>query len=598
MSKKNVKHVTEVAPLDVDQVDPVSFTKEEVSYAYYLYHFSTLANAVVMDGENRGFIDLKVWRRPKDNEPYNVRVLENHASLAFFYTEKRPWNPYWGDPAVKVRLEAVMDFWCRSQHTDGRFAEYAYEQWSLAPTGFGIKFMGETLRRLHTSESNGGPTIDADILERAKTATEKAIQVLLTHPDLLRHATNYSNQYTGFWGGLMAFLSAYPNEEIFSAFVEKVETFRDQLTSPVGYHYERTGCDWRYTMQTHRSNMQHLWHYARGTELENDIVEMERPWADWLAYNAVLEPDGSYFTINLAIETRTTLPGCENWETPMAEKVPLAQAFSQSAEVYEENLIARREALIQTWPYVAPMEMYSPHTFENGRNALRWLPSKAKRDEARTQLPYLAKDRFTHFRMDDRIAVHHTFVRRPSYYAIFNAGEKIADIQRYGLGVLWHPKMGSVLQTQSREHGPWGTAPVDGDVYEASSFTPKIVVDGNAFDPGPGQHDLSDGEVVFEYGLGSVGQKTVRFDEAEIAVTVAHEGSFLEYMPLLIQSEDTLSIENDQVRLQRSDGTMKLLFGTDVKINVKTTNVTHGPFELRQVIVGAEGHLQYRIVFE
>lgn len=598
MAKGDLETVLEVAPLNTAQIDPSGFAEDEAGYAYFLHHLSTLANAVVMEGEHRGFIDLKVWRRPQDNEPYNARILENHASLAFFYTEDRSWNPYRGDKALKARLEAVMDFWCGIQHSDGRFSEYAPEQWSLAPTGFGIKFMGETLRRLHTSGVNGGPTVDAAILARAVTATERAISILLTHPDLLRHATNFSNQYTGFWGGMMSFLSGYPNEAMYRSFVEMIETFRDQLTSPVGYHYERTGCDWRYTMQTHRGNLQHVWHYVRGTELEPEIVKMEQPWIDWLAQNAVLEPDGSYFTLNRAIETRTPLPGFENWETPMAEHIPLAQAFTQTRETYLENSVVKREALIASWPDVAPLEVYSPHSFESGRNALHWIVKKDARDMARAQLPYLAKDCYTHFRMDDRVAVHHTFVRRPSYYAIFNAGELICERQRYGLGLLWHPQMGSVLQTQSQADGPWGTVLADGTHCESSSIEAALTVDGQMFAPIPGQHDLSDGQVIFEYVLGDAGKKTVQFGEAEILVTVASEGDFVEHLPVLVQAEDELSIEGKEIRLVRSGCVMVIACDTDVQIEVVETDVAHGPFELRRVQIVSQGHLVYRIAFE
>jgi hypothetical protein len=598
MATENWEQIPDVAPLPVSQIDPASFTEEEVGYAYFLHHLSTVANAVVMNGTHRGFIDIKVWRRPQDNEPYNARILENHASLAFFYTEDRPWNVYWGDVALKARLEAVMDFWCRIQHTDGRFSEYAPEQWSLAPTGFGIKFMGETLRRLHTSEVNGGPTVDADILARAVVATQKAIEVLLTHPDLLRHATNFSNQYTGFWGGMMSFLSAYPNEMIYRSFVEMIKTFRDKLTSPVGYHYERTGCDWRYTMQTHRSNLQHVWHYVRGTELEPDIVAMERPWIDWLAQNAVLEPDGSYFTLNRAIETRTPLPGFENWETPMAEQVPLARAFSQSLETYRESLVSNRENLIQTWPSVAPLEMYSPHIFESGRNALHWICEKSERDLARKQLPYLAKDRYTHLRMDNRIAVHYTFIRRPLYYAIFNAGDVICDRQRYGLGLLWHPEMGSVLQTQSQNDGPWGTVSAEGMHYEASSLQTEITANGTSFSPIPGQHDLLDGEIVFEYALGEVGKKRVQFGDEDIVVTVDHVGAFVEHLPMLIKADDVLRVEGQKIHLQRLGKTMEIVFDGQVKVDVLDTEVAHGPFELKRVEVYAQDQVQYRIAFE
>ncbi|MDP6039983.1 MAG: hypothetical protein QGG64_15635, partial [Candidatus Latescibacteria bacterium] len=446
-----------VPELSVEQIDPTAFAEDEVGYAYYLKHLATLANAVVMEGDNRGFIDLKVWRRERDNEPYNARILENHASLSFFYTLDRPWNPYRGNAALKARLEAVLDFWCRSQHTDGRFSEYAPAQWSLAPTGFGIKFMGETLRCLHASEVAGGPTIEPETMSRTVEAARKAIQVLLTHPDLLRHATNYSNQYTGFWGGIMAFLSAFPDEEMQGQFVDMMRTFSEQLTSPAGYHYERGGCDWRYTMSTHQNNVRHVWKYVCGSDLGKMIVETEQPWMNWLSYNAVLEPDGTYFTLNRAIETRTALPGFESWETPVVEEIPLSQAFSVSREEYKENLVKGKDDLVQTWPSIAPLEIYSPHIFVDGRAYYDWLPRKAQCEEKRATLPYLARDRFTHFRMDHRTAVQFVFVRRPGYYAVFNSGEIIHTIQKYGFGLLWHPRLGSLLQTQSQEAGPWGT---------------------------------------------------------------------------------------------------------------------------------------------
>ena len=598
MNPHGFQNTPEVAPLDGAQIDPASFAEEEVEYAYFLKHLSTLANAVVLTGEHRGFIDLKVWRRPQDNEPYNARILENHASLAFFYTEKSPWNPYYGNAALKVRLEAVMDFWCRIQHSDGRFSEYAPEQWSLAPTGFGIKFMGETLRRLHESEKLGGPTIDQEILLRTVKATQKAIQVLLTHPDLLRHAKNFSNQYTGFWGGMLAFVSAYPDEDLYRAFLEKIAMFREELTSPVGYHYERTGCDWRYTMYTHRSNMRHVWFYAHGTALEKTLVDMERPWVDWLSYNAVLEPDRGYFTLNRAIETRTALPGFSDWETPMAEHIPLAHAFTQSQEAYREHLQQAKEKLVNTWPSVAPLDMYSPHIFENGRNVFEWLPDREQRDKARAQLPYLTQARYNHFRMDDRIVVHHTFVRRPNYYAIFNAGEIIHNIQRYGLGLLWHPKMGSILQTQSREDGPWGTMGKDGKFYEAESFYPDMMVNGKAFQPTPGKRDLPDGDIVFNYALDSAGKKTVRFEESQIAVDIELPGMFTEHLPLLVREGDDLQISGKQVCLQRGDHAMVILCESTATVDVQTTDVAHGPFVLKRVKISAKDRLLYRIVFE
>ena len=48
---------------------------------------------------------------------------------------------------------------------------------------------------------------------------------------------------------------------------------------------------------------------------------------------------------------------------------------------------------------------------------------------------------------DTRKAAVFTFVRRPGYYVAFNAGERIHEQQRYGLGLVWTPALGAVLQS-------------------------------------------------------------------------------------------------------------------------------------------------------
>lgn len=338
-----------VPPLDLAAVSPAMFHEQEAIWAYMLVHLPTVANAVVLEGEHCGFIDIKVWRRERDNQPYNARVLENHLSLAFFYTVDRPWNPYRGHPALRARLEAVLDFWCSSQHTDGRFAEYGPESWSLAPTSLGIKMMGETLRLLDESRRVGGPTIDPELHQRTIAAARRAIEALLTHPSLIAHGKRFSNQYTGFWGGALAFLSVHEDELPRRRLAERVREVLPELSSPAGYHYENNGCDWACVLGTHRNNVRHAWNYARATELGNLLVTMERPWVEWMAYNAVREPDGSYFTLNRAIETRTGAGGFDTWELPLAEQIPLARAFAPTVDEYRTHLQARRQRLLETW---------------------------------------------------------------------------------------------------------------------------------------------------------------------------------------------------------------------------------------------------------
>jgi len=83
-----------VAPSDLSKLRPDHFSDEELDLPYYLAHFHRIANAVVETGENRGFIDISVWRSRRDNKPYNARIMENCLSLAYFYCKDRPWNPY------------------------------------------------------------------------------------------------------------------------------------------------------------------------------------------------------------------------------------------------------------------------------------------------------------------------------------------------------------------------------------------------------------------------------------------------------------------------------------------------------------------------
>lgn len=590
-----------VPPLSADAVNPATFSEDEVRLAYMLVHLPTVANAVAMAGEHRGFIDIRVWRRPQDNKPYNARVLENHLALAFFYTTDRPWNPYRGHPALRARLEAVLDFWRLSQHEDGRFAEYGPENWSLAPTAFGIKMMGETLRLLRESEMAGGPTIDPALYQRTSAAARRAIEALLTHPHLISLGKRFSNQYTGFWGGTLAFLDAHEDADLRRRLTERVREVMADLSSPAGYHYENNGCDWAYVLGTHRNNVRHVWNYARGSELGDLIVAMERPWVEWLSYNAVREPDGSFFTLNRAIETRTGSGGFRTWELPLAGEIPLARAFATTGDEHESFLERRRRHLIETWPDVGPLRNYTPHIFADQIDRRPWRPTETERAAAIKNLPYLARDRFTHQRADDRNPMNSTFVRRPGYYAAFNAGAKVTGMQRYGLGLLWNPKMGAVLQTQSRDAAPWGTAREKDRPFEADAFHPVMRIDDQIIAIQPGARDLPGGEsgpVVFEYALGDEGKKTVTFGPDRIAVRVILPHDFTEHIPLLLRKEDDLVLEDGVVRLRRGERLFEIAFPSGIQAAAQETSVRHGPFRVVRLKLEAADSLAYHLAFK
>jgi hypothetical protein len=605
-----------VAPVDLSKLKPSDFSNDEMELPYYLAHFHRVANSVLDKGEHRGFFDLSVWRGQVNHKTYNARIMENCLSLAFFYCTNRPWNPYYGDDALRRRLEAALDYWCRMQSPDGKFSEYGPQEWNLAAAAFATKFMGETLRLL-----NSGPPIDAKLHEAVWQAQRKAIMIVLNDAEMWQHGVDYSNQYSNVWAGGLAYLAIRPDAELQTRLRQRIEDSVAAFQSPAGYFYERSGPDWGYNLGTHHSNLHLAWHYTRGTDLEQTFVDKVQRWYEWYSYNAALEPDDSGFTINRGIETRQrrgfVAAGYEvrannNSSLPQAEKIEIARAFATSQAELERANNERRAALEKEWPKVPSLQpgefsTFSPYAFLH-HSLIRWFPTDEQKAEARKQLPYLTRDRFNHQRADNRHAINFTYIRKPDYYAAFNAGEIISEQQRYGLGLLWHPQAGAVLQSQTAsEVAAWGTKSAgDSLVYEARSFTAAFTVRDQILQVVPGAHDLADGELVIKYRLGDSGQKQIKFNDEEIEVTVDHRGAFVETLPLLKAENDEVELDAGFLKLRRGDVTMRVTFEPRVMPKIITTEESPrrmqrfqiGAKQVLVVTVDASDKLTYRIEFD
>jgi hypothetical protein len=295
---------SEVPPVNLATIKVSDFLDDELDLPYYLVNFHRVANAVPLEGDLRGWITASVWRGDRNQRTFNARVLESQLSLAFFYCTKRPWNPYYGHAAVRTRLEAMLERWCNMQSPDGKFSEYAEGRWGLAPTAFATKFTSETLRLLAK-----GPPIDAKLHVRVKQALRKAILITLTDAELWRHGQTYANQFSNVFAGGLAWLGMFPDdEEVRALLLKRMKEAATGLQSPAGYFYERDGADWGYSLSTHHSNLHVAWHYARGTAFEPLILDEVRRFYDWMSWNAVIEPDGSGFVLNRAVETRQRRP--------------------------------------------------------------------------------------------------------------------------------------------------------------------------------------------------------------------------------------------------------------------------------------------------
>lgn len=537
-----------VPPMDWSGIGLKDFADHELEVPYYLEHFHTVANRVVEQGEHRGFLDIAVWRRAKDNRPWNARVMENHTTFAYFYCTKRPWNPYYDSPGVRVRLEAMLDFWCRSQGPDGRFSEYAAGRGNLAATGFGAMCMSLTLDLLHA----GGPTIAPELLVRTMQAQRRAIMALLTDAGLRAHARQFSNQYSGVYRAATAYLRLRDDPEMRAALSASAAWAAGDIQSSAGWLYELNAPDFGYS-RVHEGNMAVL----RGVwddvpdDVRRCILKETDHWAKWLSYNLLLDPGLAGYFVNAAVERRTDYAFQPFGIRPLATFVPAMRAFAMSNDEHAAAIAATRVALAKDWPRFRALAeenqpAYAPWMpFFALADMTRWFPTRAERDAAIAKLPYLAHDRFTTIAHEDRDVASSltcTFVRRPKYYAIFNAGPNQPydyegmpnQSQSLGLGAVWCPALGTVLQTAAKSPWRWGTVLANATaVHETGPLDAPPLVNGRPVPLTAGWNEPPAGDVAFTYDLPGGGRKRITMGTDGIAVEVVADGSIAEQLPLV-----------------------------------------------------------------
>lgn len=608
--------ISEVPKVDLSELNPGDFADDELYIPYYLAHFHRLANSVVTSGDNKGFIDISVWRREKDNKLYNARIMENILSLAFFYSTDRPWNIYYNHPALKKRLEFAMKYWCGMQSEEGYFSEYGPQKWNLAATAFSTKFIGEALQYL-----KNGPPVDEKIHQQVITTNRKTIRTLLTDKELYEGGLYgmgrfFSNQYSNLFAGGFAFLDIYPDRELETLLKKQVRNSMDDFQSPAGYFYERNGADWNYNLGTHHSNLLMAWHYTRDEDTGRLFVEKTRRWYDWFAYNAALDPARDYYYLNRSIETRKLRPTVKfsreesNGVHPAFEKVvPMARIISQTREGREAEIKVLRKQLESNWPEVDSLRVgefsaFSPYAFLH-RNHFEWYPTNAQKEEAVKGIPYLKDTGYIHQRMDDRLDVHFTFVRKPGYYAAFNTGVQITGQQRYGLGLLWHPELGTFLQSQTASNtGAWGTRVLENEVpYEGLPdkadylIKPAFKLDDQEFVPAPGKRKLSGDFLQISYPLGNKGHKQIEFQKDRISIRIEHPGDFKEHLPLLADENTNIVVSDRKTTISQNEVTYIVIsYPKNTSAGIINAGEQIGGKTVKVLLLEGKGALDYSIM--
>jgi hypothetical protein len=506
-----------VPPLDTSKIKPSDFADADLDMPFALSHFAQVANSIVLDGPNRGFIDISVWRGTSQLHPYNARIMESILTLAWFYTAPQRWNQYRANPQLRARLELALEYWCNLQSSDGKFSEYGPQKWNLAATAFAVKFMSEALRLL----KNGSP-ISAEIHQRTIDGCRKAVHATLYDPDLLSHGRSYSNQYTNIFAGGAAFLDLYPDAELSARLAERASILGTELQSPAGYMYEKDGPDLGYTLNTHHENLQMAYHYWRGSHLGDLLVEEENRFSKWLSYNLLPEPGQDFFVANRSIETRQKHAIFAPIDTPLADRCTIMRAYATTPEQRTAQIRAAREMLDREWPQVDPLPLgefdaLGPYRFLQ-RAHYNWHPTAEQIIEARKLVRPLAEQSFVEQLKDTREPIVFTYIRRAGYYAAFaSAPRPVAAQQRLGLTFVWTPSTGVLLQSQTAgAETAWGT-----------SAGGSLPVEAGGLDA-----EYSEGNTAVRYPLPDGGQKRITFGDDRIHVTVEKPGEIVERVPV------------------------------------------------------------------
>ncbi|MGG3471578.1 hypothetical protein ABES02_29445, partial [Neobacillus pocheonensis] len=194
-----------------------------------------------------------------------------------------------------------------------------------------------------------------------------------------------------------------------------------------------------------------------------------------------------------------------------------------------------------------------------------------------------------------------TYMRRPDYYAAFNAGPRKSNTQSFGLGLLWHPKGGIMLSSQTEDSSSssnrglsWGTKKsTAGRVYENGNVLPTYKINGQPIQPTVGHGDIAQGNMEVQYNLGNNGTKTVTFLENGISVQVNHQDEFVEYLPLMIGPEDSVTVDSGTVKVVRGNAVLEIVFDSGAEANLVRKSYRIYDYRMHMLTLQTSGSLSY-----
>lgn len=532
-----------VSRLLPDAPDRGLFAPEEQVYAGYLMIVADLANSVVDDDpKTYGWMSDGWWRTPTD--PRDPRIMEHVATLAWFYSHDREWNPYYLDSRLLARLDAALGYYLRLQRPDGAWPYIDQSTGVLAPTGFGTVALAATLLDLREV---GALTSRAAQIEQAIRAS--AAWIVDPARDYWSGPIAWSNQVVAGLVGVARAAAALGDPSVAERLPERIEWLAERGQSPAGYFHEAVGMDFGYSMRVMIPDLadlhDHTFHPA--------IIDMVERWVEFTGFVMVPEPGTSGFVVYDAVSTRTTAPthaGSPQDEYDVQalgrEFIPDVPSMAVFYETKAEKLATRASWADDTSPVVPRVKgNTSPRLLLHVPFAPYGADSVARRSQM-AKMPVVSSERFTVQRRGTR---HQQllFVRRPGYYLAAMSGDRITRRTRSGPGLLWIPEAGCIIASRGDSvDGHWAsmTSETDSGLVDlvASFFAGS---DSTSATIDPSDVDVHTGVFTARYAdARAVTSREITFRDDGFDVRVATAGRGVESIPLLLRADDELAFSN------------------------------------------------------
>lgn len=606
-----------VDPLS-SEPDRAQFADTEHVFAAYLTVVAPIANSIRDEDPHYGWMEDGWWRSPE--QPYNAREMEQVATLTWFLTHDRPWNPYFGDAKLRDRIEAALSFYLGSQLPNGSWSEYETNVPHLAPTGFGSVALSTTYGYLAEADELNTwlPQIEAAVRASSAWLVDRS----LAH---WRQPTPYTNQVVAGLAGASMTADLFGDEELSAQVSECWETLRVHGISAAGHSHEPLAYDFDYSFIVAMPDL--AAGYLAGF---SEPVEMARSMAEFISYASVLEPDRAGFVHWSAASARIATFTHELEPNEVLDRTSLGRALIGEVPVLaafhptDAEIISAREAWKTDPGPIVPLEKKrtSPRTWMHSSEAPLGV-SEAAREAAVATLPYLASERFTELRQAGSVDLDYLFVRRPSYYLTTLLGKRAGhggpyQRLRMGPGLLWHPTMGAlVMVLNSNDEDAWGPFP------QATAVTRVEVARSYYAEPfGEGGKVAADqvGAIQGDFSAAYLDRANgshvvISFYDDSFVQTITADDPGLAVIPLLMQPGDLLTFSDGTVvtynesaeltavtgfTLERGAGVLSVDFDEPSAVTLDTTDRVRMSDSRRQHLVRVEhgGSLQVTYAFE